>query len=141
MNLLEKAIKLAVEAHAGQVDKSGRPYILHPLRLMLEMETEEEMITAVLHDVIEDTHITLDTLRKMGFPEKILTALELLTHETADTPYDTYILTLKTNPIARRVKLADLAHNMDIRRLPEITTKDCGRLAKYRRAWKLLNNQ
>lgn len=141
MNLLEKAIVLAVEAHAGQVDKQERPYILHPLRLMLQMETEEEMITAVLHDVIEDTSITLAQLREMGFPETVLTTLELLTHKTAETPYEDYVAAIKPNPLARKVKLADLTHNMDIRRLPTLTLKDWGRLEKYRRAWESLNSE
>ncbi len=139
MNLLEQAIVLAVESHAGQVDKAERPYILHPLYLMLQMETEEEMITAVLHDIIEDTTITLAQLRQMGFPETVLAALELLTHKTAETPYEEYIAAIKTNPLACKVKLTDLSHNMDIRRLPTVTLKDWGRLEKYRRAWELLN--
>lgn len=141
MGLLEKAIALAVEAHAGEVDKTGRPYILHPLHLMLQMESEEEMITAVLHDVIEDTAVTLEELQAMGFPETVLTALALLTHNTADTTYEDYITALKPNPLARRVKLADLAHNMDVRRLPTLTMKDWGRLEKYRRAWDILTDR
>lgn len=140
MNLIEKAIVLAVEAHAGQVDKQERPYILHPLRLMLQMETEEEMVTAVLHDVIEDTPITLAQLREMGFPETVLAALELLTHKTAETPYEEYIAAIQQNPLACKVKLADLSHNMDIRRLPTLTLKDWGRLEKYRRAWEVLSS-
>jgi (p)ppGpp synthase/HD superfamily hydrolase len=141
MSQLEKAIALAVDAHAGQVDKAGRPYILHPLRLMLQMETEAEMITAVLHDVVEDTAVTLDELRALGFPETVLAALALLTHHTADTGYDEYIAAIKPDPLARRVKLADLAHNMDVRRLPELTLKEWGRLEKYRRAWVTLSEE
>lgn len=138
MNSLEKAIALAVEAHAGQVDKMGRPYILHPLHLMLQMETEEEMMTAVLHDVIEDTAVTLEELKGMGFPDTVLAAVALLTHDAA-TSYDTYIAAIKPNPLARRVKLADLAHNMDIRRLPQLSRRDWRRLKKYYRAWETLN--
>ncbi len=140
MSLLEKAIGVAVNAHAGQVDKMGNPYILHPLHLMMAMQTEEEMVTAVLHDVVEDTTVTLDNLKEMGFPTPILTALDLLTHDTASTSYEDYVAAIKPNPLARRVKLADLAHNMDTRRLPTpLTTKDWGRLEKYRKAWDLLS--
>jgi (p)ppGpp synthase/HD superfamily hydrolase len=141
MNLIEQAIALAVEAHTGEVDKEGKPYVLHPLRLMLQMETAEEMITAVLHDVIEDTPITLDDLRQKGFPETVLTALALLTHDTASTSYEEYVAAIKPNPLAGKVKLADLAHNMDIRRLPKLEMKDYGRLERYRRAWDALTNE
>jgi (p)ppGpp synthase/HD superfamily hydrolase len=137
MNLIEKAIVLAVEAHAGQVDKAGRPYILHPLHLMLQMETEAEMVTAVLHDVVEDTAVTWVELETMGFPEDVLAALRLLTHED-DIPYEAYVTAVKENPLARRVKLADLAHNMDVRRLPRLRANDIERLQKYRRAWDIL---
>ena len=136
-NLLEKAIALAVEAHAGQFDKAGNPYILHPLHLMLQMETENERITAVLHDIVEDTAVTMDDLANLGFPPAVLAALDLLTHDPA-VPYDDYILQVKANPLARCVKLADLAHNMDIRRLKNPTEKDWSRLAKYRQAWDML---
>ena len=139
MDLVEKAISLAVEAHAGEVDKQGKPYILHPLHLMMQMETAEEMITAVLHDVVEDTNTTLEDLRQHGFPEVVLEALELLTHDTASTSYEEYVAAIKPNPLARKVKLADLAHNMDVRRLPEMGMNDYGRLEKYRRAWDRLS--
>ncbi len=138
MDLIEKAIALAVEAHAGEVDKQGKPYILHPLHLMMQMETAEEMITAVLHDVVEDTALTLEDLRQQGFPEAVLEALALLTHDTASTSYEEYVAAIKPNPLACKVKLADLAHNMDVRRLPEMGMKDYGRLEKYRRAWDML---
>jgi (p)ppGpp synthase/HD superfamily hydrolase len=138
MALVEKAIALAVAAHAGEVDKQGKPYILHPLRLMMQMETAEEMITAVLHDVIEDTPITLEALGQQGFPEAVLEALALLTHDTAGASYEEYIAAIKPNSLARKVKLADLTHNMDVRRLPEMGLKEYGRLEKYRRAWDML---
>lgn len=136
MQLLEKAIALAARAHSGQVDKSGRPYVLHPLRLMLMMETEEEMITAVLHDVVEDTPVDFDALVELGLSQPVIDALRLLTRDEAATPYAQYIEAIKANPLARRVKLADLAHNLDVRRLPTpLTAKDWGRLEKYRIAW------
>ena len=142
MNLLEKAISVALEAHENIVTRSGRPYILHPLRLMLQMDSEEEMITAVLHDVVEDSEFTLDDLAAMGFPDPVLDALALLTHDKEKSSYENYILALKQNPLAVRVKLADLTHNMDIRRLPTpLRRRDLDRLAKYRRAWKTLTGQ
>jgi (p)ppGpp synthase/HD superfamily hydrolase len=139
MGALEKAIESAARAHAEQVDKTGKPYILHPLQLMMQMDTEEEMITAVLHDVVEDTPVTFESLEELGISGAVLAALKLLTHDTAATPYEEYISAIRTNPLARRVKLADLAHNMDVRRLPvPLTSKDWGRLEKYRRAWSVL---
>lgn len=140
MSLLEIAIRIALEAHAGETDKAGRPYILHPLTLMLQMTTEEAMIVAVLHDVVEDSDVTLDDMARAGFGEDVLAALALLTHDTAAVAYDDYIAALAANSLARVVKLADLAHNMDMRRLPaEVTLKDWGRLAKYRQAWEYLS--
>jgi (p)ppGpp synthase/HD superfamily hydrolase len=138
-NHLEKAIAVALEAHAGVVTRSGRPYILHPLRLMIQMESEEEMITAVLHDVVEDSTITLDDLAAMGFVKEILDALALLTHDKETTRYEDYITGIKANPLALKIKLADLEHNMDIRRLPnKMSRSDLERLQKYRHAWKIL---
>ncbi|MCP4357875.1 MAG: GTP pyrophosphokinase [Chloroflexi bacterium] len=137
MSLLEQAIALAVAAHAGQVCRNGCPYILHPLHLMMQMETETEMMTAVLHDVVEDTAVTFDDLVALGLPEEVLTAVGLLTHDN-DTSYRAYIATLKPNPLARRVKVADLEHNMDIRRLPYVRKKDLKRLRKYHCAWQML---
>jgi (p)ppGpp synthase/HD superfamily hydrolase len=139
MTLLENCIALAVKAHEGQQDKSGRPYILHPLHLMAQMDTDEEMMTAVLHDVVEDTGHTLADLRDMGLPEPVILALGLLTHDKETASYDEYVMQLKPNPIARKVKMADLRHNMDIRRLNSNGEKEAARLEKYRRAWVYLN--
>ena len=135
--MLEKAIAVAVEAHGGQAAKDGRPYILHPLHLMLQMETEVEMMTAVLHDVVEDTAVTFADLAAMGFPEEVLAALRLLTHEPG-VPYEAYVAAIKPHPLARRVKLADLEHNMDSRRNPHLQPKDLVRLEKYHLAWEML---
>lgn len=137
MNLLEKCIQFALEVHAGQRDRYGRPYILHPLHLMGQMDTEVEMMAAVLHDVIEDSDVTLDDLRRLGLPEEVIQVVSLLTHDEADS-YEAYVHKLKPNRIARKVKLADLAHNMDIRRMDRVTEKDAARLNKYRRAWEAL---
>ncbi|AGC42732.1 hypothetical protein MYSTI_01384 [Myxococcus stipitatus DSM 14675] len=134
MPTLEDAIALAVEAHRGQRDKAGQPYVLHPLRLMLKLETEEERTVAVLHDVVEDTPWTLERLRERGYPEAVLRALEGLTRRK-DESYEAFIERLRPDALARRVKLADLEDNMDVRRLTAVTAKDTERLARYRAAW------
>ena len=137
MTLLERAIQIAVNAHAGQPGKDGFPYILHPLRLMMKVSTNDEKIVAVLHDTVEDTSVTFEDLRKEGFPETVLDALKLLTHEK-EVPYEEYVERIKPNPLARKVKLADLEDNSDIRRLSGIEDKDLQRLKKYHRAWSVL---
>ncbi|HLL81001.1 MAG TPA: hypothetical protein VK420_00060 [Longimicrobium sp.] len=134
MHTLEDAIALAASAHRGQVDKAGQPYILHPLRLMLRLESDAERMTAVLHDVVEDTAVSLDQLAGLGYPREVLDALELLTRRPTDT-YEAFIERVSGNALARRVKLADLEDNMDVRRLPAVTAKDAERLARYRAAW------
>lgn len=140
MNILEKAILLAVQAHAGQLDKAGQPYISHPLRLMTQMDSEKAQLVALLHDVLEDTPTTLNDLQQLGLPEDVLTAIQLLTHDKANEPYKVYVRRLKANPLARQVKLADLQDNMNIRRLSQVTTKDGERLNKYLWAWHFLAN-
>lgn len=137
MSNLQRAIEIAVESHRGQLVKSGEPYITHPLTLMLSLQTEEEQIVAVLHDVVEDTDVTMDDLKREGFSANAIKAVELLTHEST-VAYDDYIQEVGGNPLARTVKLADLRHNMDFTRLPEIQEKDLDRLKKYHRAWKYL---
>jgi (p)ppGpp synthase/HD superfamily hydrolase len=137
MSLLEKAIAIAREAHRGQKDKAGAPYILHPLRMMGRMETAQEKIVAVLHDVVEDTTWTLERLQREGFPDEILRALDGVTKGEAES-YDDFVQRSGGNLIARRVKVADLEDNMDLRRLETLTNKDFGRLRKYHRAWKQL---
>ena len=99
MNLLERAIEIAVSAHKDQIDKAGKPYILHPLRLMFKMQSENEMIAAVLHDVVEDTDWTIEKLEAEGFNEEVITAVKLLTHDKK-VPYKKYIEAIKTNKIA-----------------------------------------
>ena len=126
MSLLERAILLAVQAHRGQVDRSGAPYILHPLRVMFRVETENERIAAVLHDVVEDTDWTLDGLRAEGFPEEIVQAVDCLTRREGES-YDDRVARAAAHPIARRVKLADLEDNMDARRLTRWSEEDAAR--------------
>ena len=132
--LIEKALAIALGAHQGQKDKAGAPYILHPLRVMLRMEMELEMIAAVLHDVVEDTGLTIEDLRRVGIPEAALAAVEHLTRREEES-YEEFIERVKQNEIARKVKLADLQDNMDIKRIARPTEKDLERLKKYRRAW------
>ncbi len=135
---LEKAISIAAEAHAGQVDKAGAPYILHPLRVMLAVFLVEERIAAVLHDVVEDTPWTLARLRAQGFSEAVIAALEALTHREGES-YDDFVRRAALDPIARTVKRADLADNMDLSRISAPTARDHARVEKYRNALPLLD--
>ena len=130
MSLLERAIEIAVTAHKEQIDKAGKPYILHPLRLMFKMQSENEMIAAVLHDVVEDTDWTIEKLVVEGFNADIIIAVKLLTHDKK-VPYKKYIEAIKTNKIALKVKLADLEDNMDIKRIAHPKFRDYARLAEY----------
>jgi (p)ppGpp synthase/HD superfamily hydrolase len=140
MSLLEEAIRIAVEAHRGQKDRAGRPYILHPLRMMSRMQTDEEKIVAVLHDVVEDTDWSLEQLRAAGFPEELTAAVEALTKREGET-YEGFVERAKRNALAKRVKLADLEDNMDLRRTGRVTAEDLDRLNKYLRAWKSLTGE
>jgi (p)ppGpp synthase/HD superfamily hydrolase len=133
-DLLERAIQLAVKAHAGQKDRYGAPYILHPLRVMQRVNSVPEKIVAVLHDVVEDTSWSLDELAREGFPKKIVTAIDCLTKREGED-YEAFVRRSASNPLARRVKLADLEDNMDLRRMNAVTEKDVPRLAKYLKAW------
>jgi len=131
--MLEKAKEIAEKAHQGQADKGGHPYILHPVRVMERCETEEEKIIAILHDVLEDSDYALGDLRKEGFAEEILEALVCLTHQEGED-YMAYIERVCQNPMAARVKYADLQDNMDISRIPHPAEKDFARLEKYKKA-------
>jgi len=134
---LERAIAVAVAAHKAQRDKYGRPYILHPLTLMMKMADETSMMAAVLHDVVEDTAVTLDDLRKEGFPREVIDAVESLSKNEKES-YDEYVERVSRNPVAVKVKLADLEDNMRITRMNKVTDKDTVRLAKYLHAWQKL---
>lgn len=131
--MLEKARKIAETAHAGQVDKGGQPYILHPLWVAERCETAEEKIVALLHDVIEDTDRTVEDLRQEGFSETVLQAVACLTHREGESYMD-YVERVCRNPLAARVKLADLSDNMDLSRIPHPTEKDLARVEKYKKA-------
>jgi (p)ppGpp synthase/HD superfamily hydrolase len=138
MSTLDRAIRIAVKAHKNQTDKYGNPYILHPLRVMSMGRTDEERIVGVLHDVVEDTEWTFDQLRKEGFSERIIAALDCVTKRGDGEDYDAFVARTRKNPLAVRVKLNDLTDNMDIRRMKEVKEKDVKRLNKYLRAYKLL---
>ena len=137
-DLTKKAMKLCCEAHKDQTDKSGFPYVHHPLHVAESMPDEITAAVALLHDVAEDTPYTLDDLRAMGFPAAVTDALALMTHD-GSVPYLDYVRTLSHDPVARRVKLADLAHNSDLSRLlGRVTDKDRERLARYQQAREIL---
>ena len=135
--LTKKALKLCFEAHKDQLDKSGMPYVFHPFHLAEQMEEELTTVTALLHDVVEDTGYRLEDLAEMGFPAPVLEALALLTHDPR-VPYMEYVAALKVNPIARAVKLADLRHNSDLTRLDAPDQKALARVRKYQAAIALL---
>ena len=136
-DMTKKALKLCFEAHKEQLDKSGMPYVFHPFHLAEQMPDEDCTIVALLHDVMEDTDYGVEDLRALGFSEVVLTALTLMTHDD-DTPYLDYVAVLKSNPLARTVKLADLKHNSDLARLSVVTDKDLQRVEKYKKAIQLL---
>jgi (p)ppGpp synthase/HD superfamily hydrolase len=139
MSTLERAIAIAAEAHAGQVDKAGAPYVLHPLRMMLRVSSTDERIVAVLHDLCEDCPgWTFDRLRAEGFSEPIIEALQSVTKRD-DEDYETFVRRAATNPIGRRVKLADLHDNSDLARIAVPSERDFRRIERYRRAIDLIS--
>ena len=132
---LERAIEIALEAHKGVSDKGGNPYVLHPLRMMFAVSTDEEKIVAVLHDVVEDgDEWDFERLEKEGFSIEILGALRSVTKITEDEDYDDFIERALRNPIGRQVKIADLKDNLDVTRIGELIEKDMKRLNKYKKA-------
>ncbi|WP_409346713.1 GTP pyrophosphokinase [Paenibacillus sp. MBLB4367] len=137
MSTLEKAIAIASKAHEGQVDKGGNPYILHPLRVMLRLDTDEERIVAVFHDLFEDTAVTSADLGEQGFSAEIIDAVHALTKKNGEAYLD-FIARAKKNRIARKVKAADIEDNMDLTRIPDPTEEDEERVKKYRAALEAL---
>ena len=137
--LTKKAMRIAFEAHKEQMDKTGIPYIYHPIHLAEQMEDEATTCVALLHDVIEDTEMTFAQLQAEGFTPEIIAALRLLTHDET-VPYMDYVSEIKKNSIAARVKLADLKHNSDLTRLDHIDEKALARVEKYKQAIELLTN-
>lgn len=135
--LTKKAMRLCFERHREQVDKCGVPYPFHPFHVAESMTDEKTTCVALLHDILEDTPTTAAELRSMGFPADVVQAIERMTH--AETvPYLDYVASLKTDPLARAVKIADLTHNADLSRLDVVTEKDVARAEKYKAALKLL---
>ena len=137
--MTKKALRLCFDAHKDQNDKSGMPYVFHPFHLAAQMKDESTTIVALLHDIVEDTDYTLEDLRGMGFCEEVLLAISFMTH-SPDVPYMEYVAKIKTNAIAREVKLADLKHNSDMTRYDKITPYDIERTEKYKKAIALLEN-
>ena len=138
--LLWKAMQIACRAHEGQKDKGGNPYFLHPVFVSEHLETIAEKIVGLLHDVVEDTDITIEDLRKEGFPEHVLEAVDIITKKDG-VSYEEYIEGVMNNPIARAVKIQDVRHNSDISRIPHPTEHDLKRLEKYRKTLKKLEGR
>lgn len=143
---IEHALEIALEVHGGWTEKAGRPYILHVLRVMAKMETDEQRLTAILHDVVEDSAdfaepYTPARLESLGFPVAVCTAVRALSHASGvtDAEYQDAIERLLSNELARRVKLADLEDNMDVRRYQALEDKSVPYLKKYLRAWRTLS--
>ena len=138
--MTKKAMKLAYEAHQGQTDKNGMPYIFHPIHLAEQMEDENTTVCALLHDVVEDSSYTLADLQGMGFSPDIIDALALLTHDKS-VPYMDYVRKIKMNRIASAVKLADLRHNSDLSRLDTVDDEALKRVKKYEQAMSILTGE
>ena len=135
----EKANKIAKRAHLGQVDKAGEDYIKHPEKVASFVKTDEEKAVAYLHDVIEDTELTLEDLYEYGFSKEVLEAVDIITKKRGED-YQSYLNSVKKNKLARAVKLADLRHNSDLTRFTEVTEKDIKRKEKYQKAIDFLNS-
>jgi (p)ppGpp synthase/HD superfamily hydrolase len=130
---LERALYIAAEAHKGQQDRYGMPYLMHVQRVAAAVPTPFEKVCALLHDVVEDTHWNLDGLRREGFTPEVLGVLATLTKAEGEA-YDAYIERVKLNPLALRIKLADLTDNLDLKRAPAITADDVARINRYLKA-------
>lgn len=136
---MSRAVMIAARAHDGQMDKGGEPYILHPLRIMLELEDATDRVVAVLHDVVEDSDWTLDDLQAEGFSGEVIAAVDAISRREGEE-YMEYVQRAGAHPTARRVKLADLRDNMRQARLRVETERDRERLQRYRRAFELLES-
>ena len=138
--LTKMALRLCFDAHKEQVDKTGLPYVFHPFHLAEQMDDEISTVCALLHDVVEDTDMTLQDLSKMGFPAEVIDVLALLTH-AEDVPYMDYVREIAKNPVAKKVKLADLAHNSDATRLDFIDERMKEKFNKYQKAIEILRGE
>ena len=128
--MIIRALEIPAVAHAGQVDKAGAPYISHPIAVAGLVETPEEKMVAYLHDVVEDTDVTIQDLKEAGFSEAVLDAVRAMTHGDGE-PREEYLKRVKANPLARKVKLADLTHNSELSRIPDPKEKDIKRRERY----------
>ena len=135
--LYDRALQIAIQAHREQKDKSGREYVMHPIRVAERCKDPRARIVALLHDTIEDTGVTAEFLRSEEFPDEIINGVLSVTKQEGET-YGDFVRRAAENAIGREVKIADLEDNMDIRRLKEITDDDLARLQKYLRAWQYL---
>ncbi len=136
-DMTRKAIKLAFKAHEGQMDKSGLPYVLHPVHVAEQMDDEYSTCVALLHDVVEDTDYTINDLKNEGFPKEVIDAVAAIT-KPREMSYEDYIKIVKKNPLATKVKLADIQHNSDLTRVVKVSEEDIRRNEKYDRAKKYL---
>ena len=136
-DLTKKAMKLCFDAHRDQVDKTGIPYVFHPVHLAEQMTDELSTVCALLHDVVEDSDYTFADLEAMGFPRRVIEVLTLLTHEKG-VPYMDYVRLIAQDPVAKQVKIADLRHNSDLSRLDSVDEKAIARAKKYAKAMKIL---
>ena len=139
-NLTKKALSVCFNAHKDQVDKTGLPYVFHPFHLAEQMDDELSTVCALLHDVVEDTSITFDDLLNMGFSNSVIQVLKFLTRSDG-VPYMDYVKNLATNPTAKKVKIADLNHNLDQTRLDEIDEYAISRTEKYKLALRYLTEE
>ncbi len=135
--LISKALLFATTGHINQIDKGGEDYILHPIRIMQNMDTIEEKLVAILHDTMEDCKATEEDLKNIGMPKDVIEAVKVITKEKREDYYK-YIKRVKQNSIARRVKMADLEDNMNLKRIKSPTGKDFERFKKYQRAYDYL---
>ena len=139
---LERAIEIAVNAHKGVTDKGGKPYIVHPLRVMMSLKSDNEKIVGVLHDVVEDAEDwDFERLKEEGFSEEVLDGLRSVTKTSEEEDYNEFVQRALTNEIGRAVKIADIRDNLDVTRIGELRQKDMNRLNKYKNALKVLLGQ
>lgn len=137
-HLFDKALRLAVHAHAGHVDRAGKPYLLHVLQVVGGCRDDLMAATvAALHDVVEDSTLTLRDLKEQGFPQAVVDAVDALTRREGEA-YEDCIERVAKSALATKVKRADLESNLDVRRLTQVSTADTGRLERYRKAWERL---
>jgi (p)ppGpp synthase/HD superfamily hydrolase len=140
MQLIERSLTIALRAYAGKTDKAGREYILHPLRVMAKMKTDQEMSAALLHDVLEDSEITAEQLLAEGIPVEVVEAVQFLSKDE-DEEYMDFVARTKKNRLAAKVKLADIEDNSDVLRLTSLDENDLARIKKYHSAWRFLKEE